>query len=326
MRAWATRLARRVQRRLTEPDYPLLALEVRPRALGVVRLARQRGRLELGSAVVQDLPEGCFAPTLLEPNILAPDGFRAALRAALERAGAQGATRVCLVLPDPAGRVVLLPAADVAGKRSAETAELVRFRLRKALPFDAREARLAYHRPGANAGQFPVVAMAQAVIDQYESVLHEAGLHAGLVELCGLVCLEAALHARPETEDRLVINWDDGYVSLLLVRAGRLAVVRTLALPGEAAAAVGDVQREAFNTLLYYRERLGGAGLAGVSRGSAVLRADVAGRLLAESLELAPEALDAWAPLRGGAHAPQGASELPGVLAPPLAALVGRAA
>ncbi len=319
-------LAQALLRKLTQADYPLLAVEVRPRALGVARLQRTRGRLELGAAVSQDLPEGCLRVALSEPNVSAPALFQAALRAALERAGAVGASRACLVLPDPVGRIALVPAADLAAKRARDADEVVRFRLRKSLPFDVRDARLAWQRgAAADAGaNLPVVAVARAVVEQYEALLEGVGLHAGLVELGGLVCLEAALRGRARAEDRLIVNWDDGYVSLLLVRAGRLAMARTLELPDDAASAVADVQREAFNTLLYYRERLGGAGLAGVTLRSAALPADEAAAILAESLESVPEALDPWAPAASATGA--GPWAVPGGLSLAVAAVVQRAA
>lgn len=316
-------------RRLTKPDYPLLAVEVRPRALGVVRVQRQRGRLELGAAVMQELPEGCLVPSLSEPNIVLPEAFQAALRTALERAGALGASRACLVLPDPAGRVALVPAADLAGKRSKEAAELIRFRLRKSLSFDVREARLAYHSLRAGevvGGSIPVVAVARAVLEQYEAALLALGLDAGLVELSGLVCEATAVHGRPPDEDRVIVNWDDGYVSLLITRAGRLAVVRTLALPPEPAAAVADVQREVFNTLLYYRERLGGPGLSGATLRSAALPAEEAAALLAEALELVPEPLDPWSLVPRGALDGRPGHDVPAGLGPALATVLGRAA
>lgn len=319
-------LLRFLRRQWLEPEYPLLAIELRARALGVVRLQRQGRRLSLAAAVVQELPEGALQPSLTEPNVLDPAALRAALRAGLERAGASAATRACLVLPDTAGRVALLPAADLAGKRPAEAEDIVRFRLRKALPFDLREARLALPAGlGAHAtGQAPVVVMARPVLEQYEAELAALGLHVGLVELSGLVCLAAAMHGRPAQEDRVVINWDQGCLSLLLTRGGQLALVRTLTLSGPFDAYAADVQREAFNTMLYYRERLGGTGLAGASLRCAALPVEQALAVLGEALEVLPEPLDPW-----NAYAGRDAGladSVPAALVAPLAALLGRVA
>jgi hypothetical protein len=312
---------------LLEPDYPLVAVEVRPRAVGVVRCQRQGGRIALCAAVAQELPEGAWVPSMSEPNLAAPDAFRSALRAALERAGAASVTRACLVLPDPAARVALLPAGELIGKRRAEADALVRFRLKKSLPFDVQQARLAYALPSAaDAGaSVPVVAIAGPVLDQYEELLQSAGLHAGLVELSGLVCLAAATRDQA-ADDRLVVNWDDGYVSLLLTHRGRLALVRTLV--GDAAARPDDVQRETFNTVLYHRERLGGSSIARVLVRAAALPAEQALALLREPLEREAQPFDPWAatsPTASGGDG-GGAVAVPPALAPALAALLARAA
>jgi len=314
-------LGRALRRGLLEPDYPLLAVEVRPQAVAVAHLGRERGVLALRAATSQDLPAGCLHPALAQPNVLQPEAFRAALRAALERAGAGDAQRCCLVLPDPAGRLALLPAEELRGKRSAEVEELARFRLRKALPFDVREARLAIGPDGARPGapHVPAAVVHRPVLEQYEELLAAEGLQAGLVELAGWVCLEAASRAHPQG-DRLVVNWDTGYVTLVVGRAGRPLLARTLTEGAVADPAV--VSREVTATALYYRDRLGGAGLAGVTVRSAALPPREAAALLGSLLSLPVESLDPWA----GLAAAPGRESLPEGLALALASAVGRAA
>jgi hypothetical protein len=171
---------------------------------------------------------------------------------------------------------------------------MIRFRLRKAVPFDIKDARLAISVPGPEAGsegQVIAVAIAQGVLEGYEQALGALGLHVGLVELSGLAILSAIEAARPPG-DRLIVNWDEGYVSLFLTRAGQLVLARTLA--GEAAGSREDVVREAANTVLYYQEKLGGAGLESVIIRSAVLPPATAAELLREPVGRAPEVLDPW--------------------------------
>ena len=121
------------------------------------------------------------------------------------------------------------------------------------------------------------------------------GLHPGLVELSGLALLNAAFGSLPPA-DRLLVNWDDGYVTLLLARGEWPLLVRTLA--GDAAASPDEVAREVGNTLIYYRERLGGHRLAQAVVRSALLPPDEAVRLLEGPLEMKPEVLDPWGALR----------------------------
>lgn len=305
-----------IRRALLEPDYPTTAIEVRARSVGVVRLARERGRLALASASCLELPAGTVKLSMTEPNIADPTAFRAALGSALERAGVLGAGRVGLVLPDPVARVALLPAAEARG-RGKELEELLRFRLRKAVPFEIREAHVASVPAGA--GSVLVGAIFRPVLEGYEEACHVLGLHPGLVELSGLALLAAAAREHPDG-DRLLVNWDDGYVSLVLLRDGAPLLMRTLV--GESAATPDQVAREVSSTVIYYRERLGGAGLAGAALRSAGRPAGEAAALLMDPLGLEPEVLDPWRALGVPAERLESAQALAGAAA----CVLGRAA
>jgi hypothetical protein len=106
-----------------------------------------------------------------------------------------------------------------------------------------------------------VGAIHRPVLEGYEAACRAVGLHPGLVEISGLALLTAAFAARPAA-DRLLVNWDEGYVSLILARGEWPILVRTLT--SEAASSADDIAREVGNTVLYYRERLAGPGLADV--------------------------------------------------------------
>ncbi len=276
-----------LRQQLLEPDWPTVAVEVRPRGLSVVRLVRDGGRLRLGAAASLDLPEGVLDVSLTRAAL------RKALESACERAGALVGGPIALVLPDPAVRLSLLPAADLKARRRAETEQMIRFRLSKAIPFDVQEAQVAWAGPVA--GQVLVAAVFLPVLEGYEAACRDLGFEPGLVEPSSLALVSAL--ARGETYgDRLLVNWDLGYVSLVLTRAGWPILIRTLAgdLGTEA------VLREAANTVLYYRERLEGQGLLGASVRSALLPPEEAAALLREPLGFLPDVVDPWAALGGG--------------------------
>ncbi len=294
----ARRSERWLRRHLLDPTHPLAAIEVRSRSIGVVRLAREGRRLSLGAAASLDLPEGALRVSMTQPNVTDAAAFRDTLRSALERAGALHVGRVALVLPDPVARLALLPGSEVAAKRRKQSEELIRFRLRKAVPFDVRDARLAFAGGGTRAADSVLVAAVYLpVIESYEAACRALGLHPGLVELSGLALLNAAFGSLPPA-DRLLINWDEDYVTLLLARGEWPVLVRTLA--GEAAASPDEVAREVGNTILYYRERLGGNVLAQAVVRSALLPADEAIRRLEGPLGMKPEILEPWPALRAG--------------------------
>jgi hypothetical protein len=292
----AGRGGRWLRRHLTEPQHPLTVVEVRAKALGVVRLARDGRRLSLAAAASLDLPEGTLRLSMTESNLADPQAFTQVLRAVLEKTGALATGRLGLVLPDPVARLALLPATEVSGKSRAAIEELIRFRLRKSVPFDIREAKVAFASAGTRS-EDPVLVAAifKPVLEAYESACRSAGVHAGLVELSGLALLNAAFGALPPG-DRLLVNWDDGYVTLLLARGEWPIVVRTLT--GAPAAEPREVAREVAHTVMYYRERLGGASLEQVVLRCTVMPAAEAAAHLEPSLGLAPEVLPVWEPLR----------------------------
>ena len=281
------RAGRWVARTLVEPPLPLLAIEVRPRALAAVRLAREGGGLSLGAAATVELPAGAIEVSLARPNVIDPEAFRGALRAVLERVGALSGGDVSLVLPDPAVRLALVPAEGLRGRRR-DAEETIRFRLHKALPFDVRAARLAWAPPREE--QELVAVAPDDVVRGYEEALESLGFQPGLVETASLALLSAA---ETGPGDRVLVNWDEGYVSFVLTRAGQPLLLRTL--PGDAGR--DSVVRYATSTMQFHRDRLGGQALAGVVLRSAVVPGDEAAALLERALEAPVRLLRPWAAL-----------------------------
>ncbi len=289
-----------IQRQFLEPDRPSVAIEVRASSVGVLRVRRDRRRLVVSAAAVMELPAGTLSLSLTQPNILDVPRFRQAVHGALERAGILGGAKVALVLPDTAARVALVPAVEVPTRKAAEIDELLRFRLRKSIPFEVREARLAYALAGDRSGETIVAATAFGpVVDQYEEVCRSLGLEPGLVEIAGLALTRAAFPPAASGEG-LLVNWDEGYVTIVLARNGWPILLRTLS--GASVASPGDVIREVSSTLIYYGERLGGAGVTSAFVRSAVFPPDDAVDALAPVLGFVPAVLDAWTTL-GGAPA-----------------------
>jgi type IV pilus assembly protein PilM len=244
-----------------------------------------------------ELAPELLLPSLTQPNLANPERFRVACRSALERAGVLDGAPVALVLPDPVARVAIIPAAELAG-RPSEMDELLRFRLRKSLPFDVREARVGYVR-------------SPRVLDAYEDVCRSLGLEPGLVELSGLALCRSAFGPGSKG-DRLLVNWDEGYATLLLVREGWPVLARTLT--GPMVSSPVEVAREAAQTLVYARERLGSPGLEQVVvRAAGLLGADAAA-VLEAPLGLVPEMIDPWRAL-GTADAGPAAQALAGAAA-----------
>ena len=290
-----------LRRQFVQPEPVFAAVEVRSDSLGVLRLSREGGALTVAAATSVKLPEGCLKLSMTEPNLEAPEVFRERLRSALERAGV-GPGRAALVLPDPLVRLTLLPPGEALPRGRAQRDELLRFKLRKSVPFEIREAHVACLQDRAGVGGTVVGAIFTPVLQGYEEVCRSLGLEPGLVQVSALALLSAA----PEADDRdwLLVNWERGYVTLALVRRGWPMLVRTLT--GASTLDPGEVSREVATTLLYHRERLGGTALGRVLlRSGAHPAAEVMGSL-AETLGFPPTLYDAWGQLQHGELGPAG--------------------
>jgi Tfp pilus assembly PilM family ATPase len=293
-------------RALLEPEYPAVAVEVRPGAVAAVRLTREGGRLALGAAGLVELAPGTLEASLTQPNVRDRAAFEGALRTALERSGGLEGGPVSLVLPDSAVRLALVSSDGLRGRRK-EAEDLIRFRLHKALPFDVRAARVAWEP--ARGEQTMVAVALETVVQEYEEILEGLGFHPGLVEVSSLALASLAGEG-PAEGDRLLVNWDVGYVSFLLLRGGEPLMVRTL--PGESEPLA--VARQATSTLQFYRDRLGGGPLGDAVVRSAERPIEEALEALTPALGRRPRPVEPWAAL-GAAEADPSAHAVAGAAA-----------
>jgi len=238
--------------------------------------------LVLAGAAVVDWPAGTLVPSLTSPNLPAPEAVTKALAAAAERAGAGDGGPASVVIPDPVIRTASIPASEVGKARASELQELARFRMRKSLPFDVHEARVAVLRPPRDGEPSLAVVARASVLDEYEAAASTCGFAVGVVEPAAL-----ALTATLSDDDdltRLLVNWDDGYVSFVVLRGDWPLVVRTVV--GDLTADPGELVREARSTLIYCREKLDGLAPKEALFRSAFRPAEEAMRRLGEDLEL----------------------------------------
>jgi type IV pilus assembly protein PilM len=214
---------------------PRLACEVR--AEGVVAACAEDAFAVLSAVARVQLPDKVVVPRLnavegSEPHALGGDAAgRAAIVDALHKALEAVALRsreVTLVVPDAAVRVLLLDFDELPAK-PAEALPVVRFRLKKLLPFDADDAAVSYQvmATAKNSLQVLAVAMPRELLADYESVVREAGFEPGAV----LPSTLAALAGLPEQDAPvLVVNAGREGVTTAIVKAGVLLLHRTVDL------------------------------------------------------------------------------------------------
>jgi type IV pilus assembly protein PilM len=154
----------------------------------------------------------------------------AAVRSVLE-AVVLKTREVTLVVPDSAVRVLLLDFDELPAK-AAEALPVVRFRLKKLLPFDADDAAVSYQIMTTSRGvvQVIAVAMPREVLEDYENVVREAGFEPGAV----LPSTLAALAGLSESEiPLLVVNAGSEGVTTAIVKGNSLLLHRTVDLAAE---------------------------------------------------------------------------------------------
>lgn len=272
------RLSGEARRLLLAPPAPRVAFEVRGTTLGAVKLSAS-GR-ELESAVFVDIPSGILDATSLETPVANPDAFSAEVERLCEQTRISRDSRIAVVLPDAVARLALVPRESMRGTAS-ERKDVVRFRLRKLLPYDSHGACIAIDQQ--ETGEALAVAVSQAALGAFEQPFREIGLDPGLVEVSGLAIVRGLV---PERGDWLIVNWEPEYLSLLVVRDGVVLLTRNLS--GLGIAGEQDVAREVANTTLYHRERLGGRPLAGAFLRASEGRVQDGARALEPSLGLEP--------------------------------------
>ncbi len=131
---------------------------------------------------------------------------------------------VIAVVPDAAVRVVLLEF-DTLPSDSEEAASVVRFRLKKSLPFDVDKARVSYHAQKSSDGVRVVAAVALAsVVEDYEAAFRDAGFSPGVVLPSMLAALGVAEGQRPT----LVVKVDARTTSIAILNGEQLQLFRTL--------------------------------------------------------------------------------------------------
>ena len=205
---------------------PRLACELRPGGVVAARAETAAGLLTGVSGV--EVAAEALAPGLKAGNFADRSAVVAAVRRALEAVGgnARSGSAVTLVVPDATVRVILLDF-DTLPSKPAEAMPVVRFRLKKLLPFEADDAAVSYQVMSSERGLVRVlaVAMPAEVIAEYEAVVREAGFEPGAVlpstvaALAGLELSDAAT---------LVVNASPVGVTTAIVRAGILLLHRSV--------------------------------------------------------------------------------------------------
>jgi type IV pilus assembly protein PilM len=214
-----------------------------------VALARLGPKTELD---FRPLKPGALALSPLKDNVMIPDDLSQAVREMAPRNGKSKSKRdVALILPDYSVRVAVLDF-DTLPSDSKEQLALIRFRLRKSVPFDVESAAISYYpQPGAGKKFDVVVAMAPLeVISPFEAPFRAAGLNPGLVTTSAL----AALNLVEAGGITVVAKVTGATLTVMVLEQGRLKLVRCLEVRANDIAEIGA---DLYPTFIYVEDNFG---------------------------------------------------------------------
>ena len=235
----------------SHPDgRPPAAVELAPQ--GVLAAARPSAGQPLVFAF-EPLKAGALVPGIAEHNVKAPEAVAGAIRSALGQV-APRSRAVTLLLPDSVVRVFILDF-DSLPSKAAEAVPVLRFRLRKMIPFDAEHAGLSYQVLSQTKTECRVLAavLPGPVLAEYEAVVRQAGYEPGAVLSSSL----AGLAAFDKMEAVLAAHLTDQDLTTSITNGQDLLLYRTLDLPEDPGQRLEEVQRDIAVAAAFYEDKLG---------------------------------------------------------------------
>jgi type IV pilus assembly protein PilM len=225
---------------------PAMAFEISEAGIAAARIG-SRAELEF-----RPLKPGTLSISPLHENVVDPDEFVMAVRALASTQAARKRKDVALILPDYCTRIAVIDF-DHFPSDSKEQASLVRFRMKRSVPFDVESAALSYYaQPGTGKHLEVVVVIAPLeIVARYESPFRSAGWRPGLVTASGLAALELA----PEAGLSVMAKLTGKVLTVLVREKATLKLARCLELPSTD---LEDIAAVLVPTFVYVEDNLSG--------------------------------------------------------------------
>jgi len=230
---------------LVDPP-PGMAFEISEAGIAAARIGA-KAELEF-----QPLKSGTISVSPLKENVQDPDELTAAVRALAGTQTGRKRKDVALILPDFCVRMAVLDF-DNFPSDAKEQSALVRFRLKRAVPFDVDAAALAYWPQAAGHKRVEVVVVVAPleIVSRYEAPFRVAGMVPGLVTTSALAALELA----PDAGLNVLAKITGNVLTLVVRQKGTVKLIRCLEMPS---ADLEDIAAVLLPTFVYVEDNLGG--------------------------------------------------------------------
>jgi type IV pilus assembly protein PilM len=243
----------------------------------------------LDAGLYAPLPAGTLQLSRREANVTHPQAFVAQVREAHGRLLTKEKT-VSVSLPDATGRVVLLDL-ESRFKNREEGLDIIRWKLKKSLPFDISQVHLDYQTLAEKengAVALLVSLISRQVVGQYEELLLAAGLEPKYLDFTSFNLYRLFAPRLEISENGAFVTYYGGAMTVLIFYGGVLSFYRTKETVGEAQ----NLYREVNSSFLVYRDRHPGQALGEVFCMAGASEAEAFRSLVAEASGLEPVLLD----------------------------------
>ncbi len=237
-------MIRALPRWLKDPP-PAFAFELSEEGIALARPGRPP---RIG---FQPLPPGVLAVSPLRDNVLEAETLAERVRALAGARQGRKPRDAVLILPDASVRVLVLDF-DAFPSAPDEQLSLVRFRIRKGLPFDLDAAALSYAPQSSDGKRVDVVAAVAPleIVARYEAPFRAAGLAPGLVTTSTLAALELVR----ESAVAVLVKLSGRFLTISVLERGRLKLLRALETAELSSA---EILAPLYPTMAYAEDQLG---------------------------------------------------------------------
>lgn len=225
---YKNQLVRKIALWLDAQPHPPIAIEIAPDRISGARFTRTGS---LDGFAVEALPPGAIAPSAVESNIVNVPAVRSAMEGICSRLHAK-TEDAALLLPDPVIRV-FVQHFDQFPRSAKEAIPMLRWKLKKSVPFEADETLISYMRQAPREGGVDVVTGLGRlrIVREYEAAAEQCGLSAGVVLSSSLAAVALLADQRPS----LLARVSGTSLTTAIVRDGVLCGYRCTDLPTPAA-------------------------------------------------------------------------------------------
>jgi len=182
-----------------------------------------------GQTGFAEFPAGTLVPSPIEDNLLSADVASQTIQRIAPAGGGKKRRPAAVILPDHCVRVSLLDF-DSFPSSPEEQLALVRFRVKKTVPFDIESAHVSYWIQPSTGGKkkadVVAVTVAFEVLARYEALFRSVGFHPGDVTPSSL----AALELYRESGVVVIAKLAGNVVTVMALADGKLKLFRCLPL------------------------------------------------------------------------------------------------